>query len=343
LINAHDHLEFALFPRLGRGPYPDAAAWAHDIYRPEESPIREHLRVPKTARLVWGGLRNLLSGVTTVCHHNPPARVFNRNFPVRVVRRLGWAHSLEFSPDVRRRFRRTPAAWPFILHLGEAADGNGRREIFQLDAMGALGHRTVLVHGVALDHRGLSLAKQRGAALVWCPSSNLFLFGETLGAAAFRSGMPIALATDSPLTAQGDLLDELRAARNASRLPKARLYSMVTEQPARVLRLDSKAGAITPAAPADLAVFRDLGLDPATTLLARENRGPELVVVAGKIKLTSPALAAQLPSTVRRRLQPLAIESRKPALVDANVAKLYGDAARALGPELRLGGKRVVR
>jgi cytosine/adenosine deaminase-related metal-dependent hydrolase len=24
LINAHDHLEFNLFPRLGRGPYPNA-------------------------------------------------------------------------------------------------------------------------------------------------------------------------------------------------------------------------------------------------------------------------------------------------------------------------------
>ena len=167
LINAHDHLEFALFPRLGRGHYPDAAAWARDIYRPEESPIREHLRVPKTTRLVWGGLRNLLSGVTTVCHHNPPAPVFDRNFPVRVVKRFGWAHSLEFSRDLRRRSRRTPAEWPFILHLGEAADGNGVREIFALDEMGALGERTVLVHGVALDrgqnrHRCHSDLPERG-------------------------------------------------------------------------------------------------------------------------------------------------------------------------------------
>ena len=44
LVNAHDHLEFALFPRLGRGPYPNAEAWARDIYHPEESPVREHLQ-----------------------------------------------------------------------------------------------------------------------------------------------------------------------------------------------------------------------------------------------------------------------------------------------------------
>src|ERR1700676_3172223 len=70
LINAHDHLEFSLYPRLGRGPYPNAGAWARDIYKPTKSPIAEHLRVPKDTRLLWGGLKNLLSGVTTVCHHN---------------------------------------------------------------------------------------------------------------------------------------------------------------------------------------------------------------------------------------------------------------------------------
>ncbi len=48
LINAHDHLEFNLFPRLGRGPYPNSEAWARDICHPDCSPVREHLSVPKT-------------------------------------------------------------------------------------------------------------------------------------------------------------------------------------------------------------------------------------------------------------------------------------------------------
>ncbi|HEY7387467.1 MAG TPA: hypothetical protein VH640_03090, partial [Bryobacteraceae bacterium] len=98
LINAHDHLEFNLFPRLGRGPYPNATAWAEDIYHPEVPPIMQHLKVPKAIRLFWGGLKNLLAGVTTVMHHNPyEPEVFGRRFPVRVVRRYGWAHSLRFS------------------------------------------------------------------------------------------------------------------------------------------------------------------------------------------------------------------------------------------------------
>jgi len=213
LINAHDHLEFNLYPRLGRGRYPNAGAWSRDVYRPDESPLREHLAIPKSTRLLWGGLKNLLSGVTTVCHHNPRDQpIFDRNFPVRVLEQFGWAHSLEFSPDLADRFRATPADWPFILHLGEGVDRESKREIFRLDWLGARDGRTILVHAVALGSRELRLAKQRGAALVWCPSSNLFLLGRTLNG-ALSSGIPIALGSDSAITAKGDLLDEIRVAR----------------------------------------------------------------------------------------------------------------------------------
>jgi len=151
LVNTHDHLEFSLFPRLGQGPFRNAREWAAAVYRPSDPPVREHLQIPKPERLLWGGLKNLLGGVTTVCHHNPyEPDVFDSGFPVRVVRRYGWAHSLDFSGDIEARFAATPASEPFILHLGEATDAEGRSEIHELDAMGALTKRTVLVHGVAL-------------------------------------------------------------------------------------------------------------------------------------------------------------------------------------------------
>src|SRR5215475_10788265 len=116
LINAHDHLEFNLFPRLGNGPYPNATAWAREIYRPDADPVRHHLSIPKSNRLEWGGLKNLLSGVTTVMHHNPYDPVFDDGFPVRVVRQYGWAHSPAFSPDLGKAFRETPPDVPFIIH-----------------------------------------------------------------------------------------------------------------------------------------------------------------------------------------------------------------------------------
>jgi cytosine/adenosine deaminase-related metal-dependent hydrolase len=330
LINAHDHLEFNLYPRLGHGPYANAGDWARDVYHPECPPISGQRRISKTTRLLWGGLKNLLCGVTAVCHHNPMEfAVFDRNFPVLVVKQFGWAHSLEYSPDLSDRFRSTPRAWPFVIHLGEGTDEKARNEIFRLDKMGALDDRTVLVHAVGLDRRGIELAGRKGASIVWCPSSNLFLLGRTLARDILESGIPIALGSDSALTAEGDLLDELRIA-HALGARAASLYRMVTATPASILRL-------TPS-PGDLAVFRDTGATPAETLLS--GASPEMVIVGGRVKLLSRQLAARIGEPLLR-FCPLHVEGRGEVLVHADVPGLYRRAARVLG-EVNLAGKRTL-
>ena len=329
LVNAHDHLEFNLYPRLGRGPYANAGDWARDVYHPEAPPISVQRRISKSTRLIWGGLKNLLCGVTTVCHHNPMEfAVFDRNFPVRVVKQFGWAHSIEYSPDLMERFRATPAEWPFVIHLGEGTDENARREIFQFDEMGGLDDRAVLVHAVGLDSAGVDLAKQKGASIVWCPSSNQFLLGRTLGRDVLQSGVPVALGSDSGLTAEGDLLDELRVAHRCG-VGAEELHRMVAEIPARMLRLDPR--------PHDYAVFRDIGASPAETLL--EGAGPEMVIVNGRVKLVSPSLADRVGKACDR-FSPLAVEGRGTVLVDADISGLYRRAARVLG-EVKLAGRAV--
>ncbi|HUI55887.1 MAG TPA: amidohydrolase family protein [Bryobacteraceae bacterium] len=331
LVNAHDHLEFNLFPELGRGPYPNAAEWARDIYRPAQSPIREQLRVPKPVRLWWGGLKNLLSGVSTVCHHNPydPA-VFGADFPVRVVRRFSWAHSLAFEPDVPARFQRAPSRQPFLIHCGEGTDASSRREVRTLDSLGALDQRTAIVHGVALTPADVALMRRRGAALVWCPTSNLNMLGRTVSRGVLRSGLPVALATDSALSAAVDLQDELRVARRY--IPADRLYDMVTSVPAKILRLSRSDTA------GDWIAVRSSGQSPAQALL---DGSVALVVVAGRVRLISPDLARQVPGRLLRTFQPLRLADRPAVLVDADVRGLMRAAAKHLGSDFRLAGKRV--
>ncbi len=345
LINAHDHLEFNLFPRLGRGHYPNAGAWARDIYRPGEAPVRENLRVPLAARLGWGGIKNLLSGVTTVCHHNPyHPRIFSRGFTVRVPRRIGWAHSLEFSDDIPERFRDTPAAWPFVVHLGEAVDRDGRREILRLAALGALDHRTVLVHAVALGRRGLRLVRDMGAALVWCPSSNCFILGRTLDRTVLECGIPVALGTDSALSGRGDLLEELRFARKVAKVPASRLYEMVTREAARIMRLTEGEGTLSQGGCADLLVVRDSGRTPAATLMRLRAGEMELVLVRGEVKLASRGYARRLPSRALRVLQPLRLEGRtgREVFVAADLPRLFGQVEPVLGPVV-LAHRRILR
>jgi len=336
LINAHDHLEFALFPRLGRGPYRNATAWAEDIYRPEQAPVRQHLHVPKPARLLWGGLRNLLAGVTTVMHHNPyDPEVFTRRFPVRVVSHYGWAHSPRFSPDIAERHRVTPKTAPFVLHACEGTDFEARCELQHIDRAGVLGSMTVIVHGVGIDGEGVALMNSRRASLVWCPTSNRFTLGRTLSQDLLGSGILVALGTDSSLTADGDMVDELCAALQSA--DPVHVYQMVTTAAAKMLRLTRGEGSITEGGRADLVVIRDPGGRPADALATLD---PQLVIVGGRIRLSTPEMAVRL-GFGRLNLQRVHVEGRGLKLVDCDVRSMAQMALAATGAELRLGGKRV--
>ena len=248
---------------------------------------------------------------------------------MRVVRRFCWAHSLEFEPDLAARFRKAPAGYPFLVHCAEGADAAARRELQALDDLGALDQRTAIIHGVGITSGALALMRRRRSSLVWCPTSNLTMLGRTVSRAVLRSGIPMALATDSALSAPVDLVDELAVAREY--LPPSRLYEMVTSGPSRILRLPERRG--------DWIAVRTQARTQAEALLSGS---VALVVVANRIRLISPDLARQLPGRERRSFQFLHLENREPVLVRADVRQLRRTAAKYLGQNLRLAGKRIL-
>ncbi|NJL96125.1 MAG: hypothetical protein HC915_21545 [Anaerolineae bacterium] len=73
LINAHDHLELNHYPRSRPRPrYAHAEAWAADMSAALHHPPYRELRAHPLDERCWiGGLKNLLSGVTTVAHRQP--------------------------------------------------------------------------------------------------------------------------------------------------------------------------------------------------------------------------------------------------------------------------------
>jgi cytosine/adenosine deaminase-related metal-dependent hydrolase len=316
LINAHDHLDFALYPKLGSGPYANATEWAHDIYRPHEDPVRSHLRVPKELRLLWGGLRNLLAGVTTVSHHDPWHPIFKQGFPIRVVQEFGWAHSLEFTADVKAAFDATPPGAPFLIHLGEGTDESAAQEIFRLKQVGALTDCTVLIHAVGLLEEGWKLVREAGASVIWCPRSNIFTLGQTLKFGT--AGVPIALGTDSPITACGDLLDELRFVREKFELDETCLRALVGSQAQRILRLAER--------PEDWIAATAFGSPP------------ELVVIGGEIRLISPRLASGMSTS---EFFPIHIEGRPRVLVRMDTRQLLERTKAFFDFPVCLGGRHV--
>ena len=307
LVNAHDHLELNHFGRLKfRERYCNASEWIDDM-RPrlsDDRGIRAARGRPLSDRLFVGALKNLVSGVTTVAHHNPFYREL-RGMPVRVLRRYGWAHSfsLEGQPagargerggGVQDRFRSTASDRPFFVHLAEGIDAAAHDELRRLHELGCLGPNTVIVHGVALDRGDWRRVALAGASLVWCPASNLYLFGQTIDpaqATAWGTTNRIALGTDSRLTGSRDLLDELRIACESSTVPRSSLLGMVTTAAAQVIR-QPQLGCIRRGAPADLIVVPGADGEAIDALLATSRRDVDLVTVAGRPMIARAAFAA---------------------------------------------------
>jgi ubiquinone/menaquinone biosynthesis C-methylase UbiE/cytosine/adenosine deaminase-related metal-dependent hydrolase len=339
LINSHDHLEFNLFPRLGRGGYSNSADWAHDIYHPQRSPVRDHLSVPKKVRLWWGGLKNLLSGVTTVCHHNPWDRAFEQEFPVQVVRRYGWAHSMMFDKNVLHAFASTEPDGPFIIHAGEGTDQRSGDEVFELDRIGALDSRTVLVHGVAFSEAGHALRDQRGASLVWCPTSNRFILGTTLNIHSVGNLDKVALGTDSTLTGKGGLHEEIQAAREEGASPDS-IYRMVTDAAASIFHLKNGEGTLRPNAIANLIAIPWNGSTPADALMQMDVSKVEMVVVSGRLHLASDEVLRRCYAFKRDGLQGIAVD-RVRRWVRAPIPWLVKETTAHLGKHIRLAGMRV--
>ena len=278
LINAHDHLELNVFPKLGNPPYNNYVEWGNDIHARHREQIRQILKVPLRLRLFWGAYKNILSGVTTVVHHNPYFAHFRFGFPVEVYRNYSWAHSLAFDPKLPKKLG-TVGRRTFVVHLAEGVDSLARDELVKFQALGGLRDNTVMVHGVGLSAKDCLAIAEAGAGLVWCPGSNMFLFNQTAPIESMPANLPIALGTDSTLTGPASLFDELREAQKLKKLGGDRLLAMVTSVPAGMFRMSS--GEIVQGAPADLLLFSQRSSDPFRDFLSLDGSRVKLLFKSG--------------------------------------------------------------
>jgi cytosine/adenosine deaminase-related metal-dependent hydrolase len=277
LINAHDHLHRNHYGRLGAPPYANAYEWGDDIHVRYADTIARARAVPRRDALLHGAWKNIFSGVTTVVHHDRWESDFTARFPLRVAP-IASAHSLRLDAD-----HLCPG--PFALHLAEGVDDESAEEVRTLAHHGLVTPDLLAVHVVGADDDGVALLRDGGAAIVWCPTSNVFLFGRTAPHALLAPGIDVLVGSDSLLTGAGTLLDELRFARGLGVVDDARLVDGVGAVAAR--RLGLPAPSLAVGAPADLVVLRRPLLDAGADDVA-------LVVVGGVPRAVDTALVPSL-------------------------------------------------
>lgn len=276
LINAHDHLHRNHYPRLGEPPYPDAYAWGRDLHDRFGAQLERVRRISRRDALLFGALKNLLGGATTVVHHDAWERAFDEAgtgtpdshdsacgaataralpFPVRVPR-LRIAHSLRFEKALAAAVRgdRCTRDRPLCVHLAEGVNPGAADEVREAARLGLVDEKLIAVHAVGVDDDGIGRLRAAGAAVVACLTSNTFLFACTMPAALLDSGVDVLLGTDALLTGAGTLLDELCAARSAGLLDDTRLLEAVGCTAARRLGLPEPR--LDAGAPADVVLLR---------------------------------------------------------------------------------------
>ena len=303
LINAHDHLQLnGIQPLPHDRLFANSYEWSDAIAAWRTRPgVAASVAIPASVRHWQGALKNLLSGATTVAHHDPLHAICDdADFPVGVLRNSGWSHSLglgattrghagRYGPEPRISFAATSPDHPWIIHLAEGIDGVATAELGELEAMGCLGSNTVLVHGVALTCDAVDRVIARDAAVIWCPASNIAMFGRTLDPRRLFEAGRLALGSDSRLTGSRDLLDELRVAAEKSDLQPNELLRLVTADASRVLRIGDR-GRLEGGAQADCVIIR-AGSDPYVGLLSTRRADIRAVVRGGVPLVADPDFA----------------------------------------------------
>lgn len=328
LVNAHDHLPLNAVPPLVSAAYANSYDWIAAFQAHFEEPdVIAALRVPKSLRLQHGALKNLLAGTTCVAHHDGWQPDFAApDFPIAVLRNYGWSYALgwpQYGPPVGESFDATPADQPWMIHLAEGTDAVAQAELSQLDQMGCLAANTVLIHGVGLRRQDIDRVIATDAAVVWCPTSNQKLLGQSLDPRRLAAAGRLTLGSDSRLSGARDLLEEIRAVVAGGDLDSRQALRLVTTQAARILRWPTQ-GHLMPGAQADLVIVEDRGGGEAASLAGIERNQIRAVARAGVPRIADPDFhgwfAAAGVATVRVLLDGkpklLAKSLAEPALVD---------------------------
>ncbi len=175
---------------------------------------------------------------------------------------------------------------------------HGVSPVAWLDQVGALSPRSVLIHAVWTDEADWDLIRDRGAAVIHNPASNMIL-GDGIAPvpALLARGIRVGLGTDGGCTNdRSSVLDEMRMAallqkvhaRNGRALDAATAFRLGTEAGADALGLP--AGRLAPGCAADAFTvnLRDLSLLPgpptmAHVVYALSATAVDTVWVAGRV------------------------------------------------------------
>ncbi len=318
LIDAHNHLPYNFLPEwIPPRSFTNRYQWADD------PGYEEHIR-PFTAHRSsnshfcpaarWGELRSLLHGTTTIMGQS-----FERTCT------SGWVRNADHNHDLQHDHMRTTigsvrdinddAAQGYIdsfnqpgepvtrfaVHMAEGISDNRVDEEFE-SFVGRdprpnrhagqslmVGGTSVLIHSVAVTDDHLLEIAEADAKIVWSPSSNMVLYGDTADIGRILElGITTGLGPDWTVSGEDNMLAEMRFAADYGQqmgvdaVDAERLWRMATVDGADVVGLAGFVGRLEAGQRADIVVFARKNTDPYESVLQNRARDVRLVLIDGQ-------------------------------------------------------------
>lgn len=315
LVDAHNHVAYNWLREWEPGRlWSDAVQWrGSTAYRDYVTPYRENSGVAPSfcAMVQWGKVRALVNGVTTIFGTPQPRTCYRwlvRNAELTSGYN-GWttdkmrSNTLGIGTVSDAQAATLIAdmdagnVTAYMIHLAEGLSQRAFDEYTLLVDKGLLRAQTVIIHGTALAPADFDDVAVAGAKLVWSPSSNMVLYGDTtnVGAAA-AAGVSISIAPDWTPSGMDDSLTELRYARALAdeRWPgtfsSEDYVAMVTRVAAEQMAVDAYVGTLEPGKYADVLVLAGNAQDPYRSVIEARPQDIRLVVLGGMPSFGEPAL-----------------------------------------------------
>ncbi len=299
-INSHDHLLASYLPKVG-GTTKHQSWLAYDNLYKSSGIFAERQQIEIELLYYLGAYKNLFCGVTSVHDHIPHNihSPYLNSLPVKLIHEYYLSHSLgNYSlgwgegPALEYKLA-TQNQKPYVTHLGEGLDEDSISSLKKLEKAEALGENSVLIHCLPFGPREVEKIAKAGASVVWCPTSNLHIFGKTTNIKLFQDmGVNICLGTDFSPSGSLNLLEELKFAKKLyadlyeEELPEKTMLDWITTNPRKAFKTPN-IGTLSDGASADFVCFEN---DENTKEVSICNKTPgqiDLIVIDGSPRLAS--------------------------------------------------------
>ena len=305
LIDSHNHLYYDTIPiwdvskrYSNRYEWQEEPNYDSDIEYPSKILSRYYYANLLGAMVKYAEIKALIGGTTAIqgvggCN-NHYSSILTRNIELT---NFGIDNIKTHVPNVQS-LDATSLLWDynlgkldaFFLHIGEGTDELSHQEFETLKSKGLLIEPLVAIHALAFNRSDFAEMAAVGAKMVWSPTSNLLLYGDTADVqTASEEGVIIALAPDWSPSGAKNVLGELKIADQWNKKVLGGYFSdyalvkMVTSDAAKVCGWEHLVGQIKVGSYADLLVLDnwDDTLSPYRALINAIDHDVELVTIGG--------------------------------------------------------------